>query len=382
MWYRRGHGPVAGLKPVVSISGDYPIFDEKLLQTLRWSALHYVAPLAVLLGRAAPPNLPRGKGSPPGDDPADLVSPLGELSVAAAAGAHVRPQCLVASGAHAERVAGLASAPVRAGRNVAVVAPTYEEALDLAGSLEDWYGDRVILVSSSIPAKQTTKAWVAANNFGGHVVVGTPELVLWPLGPPALWVIVEEARRAMKSKQTPTLQVSSLVRRRAMVERSTAVFLGAVPALETLARGAGVSEPAGRVWPLVEILDRREDPPGGRVISTRGIQAIAQTVKRSGRVFVFVSRRGYAPAFRCVRCRTLRRCPECGAGPDRGDRCRRCGNELGPCVECGGRRFEPLGAGMGRVVEQLQQRFGADVAGEDRHRQIDRGHRTGSALGA
>lgn len=131
-----------------------------------------------------------------------------------------------------------------------------------------------------------------------------------------------------------------------------------------------MTEPAGRVWPLVEILDRREDPPGGRVISTRGIQAIAQTVKRSGQVFVFVSRRGYAPAFRCVRCRTLRKCPHCGAGPDRGDRCRRCGAQLGPCVACGGRRFEPLGAGLGRVLEQLQQRFGADATGQESHRQI------------
>jgi len=365
-------GSVDGLKPVISISGDHPVFDDKLLQTLRWAALHYVAPLAVLLGRAAPPNLPRGKGRPPATSAPSLESPLAAVSHAAAEGAHLRPHCLVASGPYADRVGGLAAEPIRCGRNVAVIAPTFEEAHALAESLGEQYGDRVLLVSSHVAAKETTRHWVSAAAHRGLLIVGTPEIALWPLGSPTLWIVLEEARRAMKSKQTPTLQVRNLVRNRAMVERTAAVFLGPVPTLDTLARGAEVSEPAGRVWPLVEVVDRREDPPGGRVISARAIQAIAQTVSRQGRVFVFVSRRGYAPAFRCVRCRELRRCPECGAGPDRGDTCRRCGATLGECPSCGGRRFEPLGAGLGRVTEQLQKRFGADVTGQRTDNQIDR----------
>jgi len=364
------HGEVSGLKPIISISGDHRVFDEKLLQTLRWAALYYVAPLAVLLGKAAPPNLPRGKGRPPKAEVPETASPAAAVTSAAAAGAHVRPQCLVMSGPYVPAIAGLAGQPVAADKNVAVVAPTHAEAVSLAVSLEEWFGDRVVLISSALPAKEATRAWVRASSVGGLVIVGTPEITLWPLGSPALWIVVEEARRAMKSKQTPTLQVSSVVRRRALVERTAVVFLGPVPTLDTLAKGAAVKEPPGRVWPLVEVVDRREDPPGGRVLSTRTIQSIAQTVKRSGQVFVFVSRRGYAPAFRCVRCRELRKCPNCGAGPDRGDSCRRCGTPLGPCVSCGGRRFEPLGAGLGRVTEQLQQRFGPEVAGQERSRQI------------
>nr|MDJ0925024.1 hypothetical protein [Acidimicrobiia bacterium] len=48
-------GDASELKPIISISGDMPVFDDNLLQVLRWAALHYVAPLAVLLGRSAPP---------------------------------------------------------------------------------------------------------------------------------------------------------------------------------------------------------------------------------------------------------------------------------------------------------------------------------------
>lgn len=363
-------GDAADLKPVISVSGDHPVFDEKLLQTLRWAALHYVAPLAVLLGRAAPPNLPRGKASATGGDLPQVDSPLPEISAAAASGTHVRPACLVQSRPYETALRRLAAAPVAAGRNVAVVVPTVEEAETLAGELRAGYGERVVLVSSSIPAKEATRHWVTTRVSCGRLIVGTAEIALWPLGSPALWLVVEEARRAMKAKQTPTLQVRDVVRRRALVERSAMVLVGAVPTLDTLARGATVAEPPGRVWPLVELIDRGEEPPSGRPLTARTVQAIAQTVKRRGRVFVFVSRRGYAPAFRCVRCRTLRRCPNCGAGPDRGDDCRRCGTRLGPCRECGGRRFEPLGAAVGRVIEQLQKRFGQDVAGHNQESQI------------
>lgn len=80
-------------------------------------------------------------------------------------------------------------------------------------------------------------------------------------------------------------------------------------------------------------------------------------------MFVFSHRRGYAPAFRCVACKTVRRCPSCGARPEPGDHCTRCGAELGPCTSCGGRSFEPLGAGVGRVSEALRRLFEGQVGG-------------------
>ena len=357
-------GDVTNLKPIVSISGDMPVFSESLLQTLRWAALHYVAPLSTLLNKAAPDNLPRGKGVAVQSEPPSLPSPLEAVSAESAAGRHRRPTCLVKGSGYPDAIAGLASAPILADRNVAVVAPTADEAAAIADELAAAYGDRVLFVTSSLPARETTRSWITASRHGGIVVVGTPEIVLWPMGNPALWVIVEEGRRAMKSKQTPTLQVHEVVRRRSLVERSVLLHVGPVPTLATFARGAAIEEPPGRVWPLVEIVDRREDSPGTRSLARRTVQAVKGTVRKGGQVFVFVSRRGYAPAFRCVRCRELRRCPECGSGPDRGDTCKRCGATLGVCTACGGGRFEPLGAGTGRVIEELQRQLNEQQVGE------------------
>jgi primosomal protein N' (replication factor Y) len=351
-------GDTSKLKPIVSVSGEEAVFDEPLLRTLSWAAVHYVAPMSVLLGRAAPPNLPRGKTKPTAGELPVLDSPLAEVSQHAAAGRHLRPSYLVLGRDYGPSLAGLANAPMHANRNVAVVTPTVDEALALSDYMKTVYGKRVLTVSSAVPAKTATRRWLTAQRSGGVIVIGTPEIALWPLGNPALWVIVEEGRRAMKAKQTPTLQVRDVVRRRSLIERSALAFLGAVPTLDTLARGAAAEEPPGRVWPLVEIVDRREDPARGRSLAARTLAAIRGTMRNGGQVFVFVSRRGYAPAFRCVQCRELRRCTECGSGPDRRDTCRRCGAALGPCQHCGGRRFEPLGAGIGRVVEELIRGLG------------------------
>lgn len=79
-------------------------------------------------------------------------------------------------------------------------------------------------------------------------------------------------------------------------------------------------------------------------------------------MFVFVPRRGYAPAHRCARCGTVRRCVECRAGPDRGDACRRCGSPVGPCVQCGSSRFQALGVAVGTVIDDLRRSLGRAVA--------------------
>jgi primosomal protein N' (replication factor Y) len=200
------------------------------------------------------------------------------------------------------------------------------------------------------------------------VIVGTREIVLWPLGELGLMVVMDEGRRAMKAPQTPTLHVRELVRRRSAIERLGVMFTGTVPTAEVLGTGVEIDDLPGRAWPLVEVADRAEEPPGAGVVLERTRRAVTAMVKAGERVFVFVSRRGYAPAFRCINCGEMRQCAACESGPGRGDTCDRCGAGVGPCRECSGRRFAPLGAAVGRVVDDLARSVGDHVgeAGQGR----------------
>jgi primosomal protein N' (replication factor Y) len=355
------------LKEIVGVSGDVPIFDARHLETLRWAARHYVAPLAALLPRAAPPNLPRirskaaATAARTGTKLGDRVSPLPAVSDAAAAGGRMRPQYLVRGRLTPGDIAGLTAAVLAAGRSAMVIAPTVVEAEALARGIESELGVAVSLVHSTLPARAVTDAWVEARTQGGTLTVGTRELAFWPIADLAMAVVVEEGRRGMKGPQTPTTHVREILRRRSAIERFQLVMSGPVPTGEMITAGADIHEAAGRVWPLVEVVDRTEEPPGAGVVGERVRRALTMAADQGRTSFVLVHRRGYAPAFRCIRCRAVRRCGVCGAAADRTAHCRRCGASHGACSECGGARFEPLGAGVGRVVDDLARSLGSAV---------------------
>jgi len=173
-------------------------------------------------------------------------------------------------------------------------------------------------------------------------------------------VAVEEERPAMKDPQTPTVHVRELLRKRSSVERFSLAFVGPTASTDLVAAGVNVVKNTPRTWPLVEVVDRSIEPPEGRLISSLVVQAMKIAHERGKRIFVFAHRRGYAPAFRCVKCRALRSCPECQSRWGRGSSCDRCGFQTDACTECGAKRFEPLGAGVERVSEEVHRALGLE----------------------
>ncbi len=357
---RRVRGYVVGfeesdserLKPIAGVSGDLPIFDAPLLETLRWVAAHYVAPLSMVLEKAAPPNNPVASGAVPSPPSVSDAAP---------------PLALIQRWGVGNWVAGVANT-VRRGRSAMVVVATVAESERVSQRLRAEVPTDVHLVTGDTPDSEATRAWVEMSTSAGRVVVGTPRIALWPIASLGSVVVIEEARRAMKERQTPTVHVRDIVIERGKTEGARAVFVGPTPSVELVGEGAELRAGEGRVWPPVEMVDRSDETPGGSLITDRAVMAIRSTVKGGGNAFVFTHRRGYAAATRCVRCGTLRRCSRCGTRPGPGDTCVRCGEPLGGCVSCDGRRFEALGAGTGRVTEALQRTFGDQVGDDGRIR--------------
>ncbi len=347
-----------GLKPVRARSGDLPVFDAKLLQTLRWASQHYVAPLSTLFRRAAPPNLPRSAASLQPGRMAPSQS-LVETSPAAAIGREIaagRTRNLYLQSPSIDDLTVIAGPVLGAGRSVLLVAPTGAEATAIGARLQALFGDRALTVLPETPDAETTAAWVRCNTTTGLVLVGTPRIALWHLKGLGAAIVTGEARRAMKDRQTPTLHAREVLRIRSSVERFALITTGIVPSTEIVAAGTEIRAlHGGRPWSLIELVDRRTDPPGSGVFADHTKAAIAGLVGRGEPVFVFTHRRGYAPVFRCGRCRALRLCDTCGARVERDGVCRRCSAEQQACASCGSDRFEPLGAGVDRVLEATRR---------------------------
>ena len=337
------------LLPIEGLSGNVPSFNPSSLATLRWAATHYVAPLSALLKRTVPPNVPTANTQPP--------------SVATETASPSPMTYHIGSPPYGPAIAASIEANVKGRRNVVIVAPTVIEIEEIAQHLITLHGDAVVLATSSMPGAAVTDSWVRIANGSQTILIGTREIMFWPFGDVGLVVVVEDGRRVMRSPATPTVNVREVMAHRSREEGFRLVFHGPVPTLETIAAGVAIDAPAHRQWPMVELVDRGEEPPTGAALTQRCKSAIAAAVRGGGSVFILVGSRGYAPAFRCVTCGEVRRCSECSSAASRDDTCRRCGSSLGACIGCGGNRFQALGAGIGRIVDDVAGVIGKEQVG-------------------
>lgn len=342
--------PATKLRDIAQVSGRSPALTPGLVDSLRWAAHHYVSPVGPTLARAAPPNVPPAPPKAQGPvAPTRVEHPMSDIVTAAASGRRHRP--VVVLDHPPVGMLALAGDCIAAGVSLLVVAPTALEVTSLASDLEA-AGIGVSTVLPDMADKDITGVWRRARHLPA-VTIGTPRVATWPVATPAIAVAVEESRRSMKDRQSPTIAVRDVLVARSRRESLLAVFAGPTPSAELMGTGPDVRRLGkGRLWPLVEVVDRREDPPGGGLLGATAKNAI-RAIAPNGSVFVYAHRRGYSAASRCVRCRTLRVCNTCGSRPDPGDVCARCGATIGPCASCGHDRFEPLGAGVGRLIEEI-----------------------------
>lgn len=360
--------PAQGLKAVVARSGSVPVFDRRLLDSLEWAAKHYVAPLSVMLERAAPPNNPaRPTSAVITPSPDDVPSPLPDVSASAASGRRRRPTVWIGPVVDAAWLASLAGPVLGAGRSVMVIGATATEVEHLVEGLEVF---APVVVSGDRDDRTITEAWKRAQQRP-VLVLGTPRIAAWSVSGLGLAVLIGDGRRALKDRQTPGVHARDLVRARSVREGFALVVAGPTPSVESIGWGADVRMAPGRAWPLVEVIDRRDDPPGSGLLAEPSKRAIQAVTGAGGRTFLFAHRRGYSAATRCLACRQLRRCAGCGARQVGAPACERCGRPAGPCAGCGNNRFEPLGAGVGRLVDEAARLVGVDrVAAHPGHRPV------------
>lgn len=300
------------LKDIAAISGDMPVFGAELLQTLDWAAKHYVAPLAVMLGKATPPNLP-GSGVAVTEVPRVPREPGHPMAgmVSSATDGRRRPTQAMIGNWQALDWLGSLQPLVASGKSALVIVATAAEVDKVRAAAEPLYRGALIDVSGEDDAS-ITSAWVAAQS-PGRLVVGTPRTSLWAISSLALVVVLEEGRRAMKERQTPTLHVREVIRHRSLLEAFGVVFFGPTPSVEVLAAGAEVTRIANRAWPLVEIVDRSQEPPGSGLVAEATVAALRAVSARGERCFVFTFRKMVEPCVNEINARLGT--PAAGAHP-------------------------------------------------------------------
>jgi primosomal protein N' (replication factor Y) (superfamily II helicase) len=351
------------LKEISGVSGAGPVFDGRLLESLIWAARHYVAPVSTLVSRSSPPNLPRSipsRSTVP--EIGEITHPISGVVARSANGRNNPVTAIVANWRDLDWLDAFGPL-LSAGKSVLVIAASVAEVGLIGDRAAQRWGRLAVTVTGEDDAGDT-RAWQWAQS-PPRIVIGTPKTSAWMVAGMGLALVLEESRRAMKDRQTPTLHVRDVLRTRSRIEGFNLVFYGPTPGVELLAAGAEVLIPGNRAWPLVEVVDRSDEPPGSGYLSGRVVAALKSVVDGGDRAFVFTHRRvGYAST-RCTACRTLHACVACGARLGRVEQCPKCGTPTGPCSNCGGLEFEEMGTIPERLLAEIGRRVGsAGVTGD------------------
>jgi primosomal protein N' (replication factor Y) (superfamily II helicase) len=202
-------------------------------------------------------------------------------------------------------------------------------------------GRRVALLHSVESDAARTDAWRRAAQ-GDCIVVGGRIAALAPVPDLAAAVLMDDADEALQEERAPTWHARDVLRERATRTGIPFTVCSPVPTIESLvARPAQLELPSADVeragWPRVQIVDRREEPPGAGLLTS----ALAEALHRSsGLAVCLLNRRGRFRLLICQNQHLLR----WESHDDRPD----------VCPECGSTKLRVLRAGVTRIREELE----------------------------
>jgi primosomal protein N' (replication factor Y) len=242
-----------------------------------------------------------------------------------------------------------------------------------AAAFQDWLaarGTRAVLLHSDAAAAARTNAWRTAA-AGSCVVVGGRSAALAPVPDLAAVVLLDDGDEALQEERSPTWNARDVLFERAASAGARTYVVSPAPTAVTVHRAASEAAPARAVeadgWPRVDVVDRRDEPPGLGHLGDRLVAAV-QSAANGGHPSVLVlNRRGGVRLLRCATCHELTRWDAHGrlmVADDRvADAVAPIGQRPGFCAHCGGTRLVELRGGVQRLAAALSARVpGVEVA--------------------
>ena len=263
---------------------------------------------------------------------------------------------------------------VRSGKNVIVAAPTVVEAQAAAEQLRAVFGERVVTATSDDPPAARTDAWTQIASETGSVVVGTREVAFWGAGTVGLAVVLEEGRRGLQVPSDAHLQRArrppSAIGHRTV---RTAPDRCRPNIRSVLSRNRDRSIEA----PHLAARGDRRSKRGSRIHGEgRRAGQAGHRGRRRNRNGVCPRATAWGHVSMCGDVANSGSVHTCDALLERSGVVRPVRTDIPSCIACGGTRFEALGSGVQRIVDDLTRTFGSDVGSAGIGPQDHRGDRT------
>jgi primosomal protein N' (replication factor Y) len=335
------------LQSLAKVRGMGP--PPALVALSEWAAWRWAGPRATFLGTASPATAVRGLPHPPGAAP-HATAPLADD---------------LAADAFSSSRTLLRLPPARDPFPVVFEAARRGSALVLVPSVARAAHVALRLRRAGFAVAHHPRDWAMAA-AGGCTVVGARAAAWAPLAEPTAVVVIDEHDEAYQEERAPTWNARDVAVERARRVGATCVLTSPCPSLDALAAAplltpSRTDERAG--WPVVEVVDRRKEPPGLGLYSER----LVAVLRQADSVVCVLNRKGRARLLACLACGELARCEVCQGAVEQTTegvlRCRRCGTERpAVCLMCGATRFKTLRAGVSKARDELERLSGRPVA--------------------
>ena len=263
---------------------------------------------------------------------------------------------------------------IEQGKQAILLVPEIALTPQLLGLLAAYFGDRVAVLHSSLPATERYDQWKRVRSQEATVVVGTRSAVFAPCGNLGMIILDEEQEHSYKSENSPRYAAKEVAMWRGLKENALVLLGSATPSVETMYHAKEGTYSLytlkerynGKPLPRVEIVDMRQQLEEGNDLSlSYPLQdAIGQTAEMGQQTILFLNRRGNSRALVCVDCREAPECPRCSArltyhSANERLMCHHCGHSQSVpprCPACGG-PLKTVGTGTQKVQQQLQAVF-------------------------
>ena len=266
----------------------------------------------------------------------------------------------------------------------------------MAGLLDQAFGQRVALLHSALTPEERSEQWRRIRRGDAPIIVGTRSAIFAPAPNLGLILVDEEQDQSYKQEETPRYNARDVAVMRAKLAGAVAVLGSATPSLETWQNAASgkyvkielTERVMNRPLPEVELVDMRHEfqETGAEQLFSRSlIEQTKAALERGEQALILLNRRGYSFAVMCRSCGEKLDCKNCAialthhkAAAEDADvarvgqrlECHYCGYKQtvpAKCPRCASEHLYYLGAGSQQGEERLQEIFtGARIGRMDR----------------
>ena len=250
-----------------------------------------------------------------------------------------------------------------------VLVPEISLTPQLIQRFKDRFKDHIAVLHSDLTIKQRAMEWQKAATGQARIVLGTRSAIFAPLKNIGFIVLDEEYEMTYKQDKNPRYHARTVALKLAEQNQATVVLGSATPSIETFYKAQTgeyklLTLPS-RIddvpLPPVEVIDMTKEKD--RMLSGKLADEIENTLSRGEKVILFMNRRGYFTYVICRECGYTLTCPKCSSSliyhsNERKLRCGRCSflaDATILCPKCQSTSLNYVGMGTQRIEHDVAQ---------------------------